>query len=86
MSPKGNENSGSIIDLLYIYYMYKSEGRLKPKSGILEIPWLNLGLYIYIYRMKVQPSFFYQNTNEIKKAIIEANDAIALVRAKPKMA
>ena len=49
MSPKGNENSGSIIDLLYIYYMYKSEGRLKPKSGILEIPWLNLGLYIYIY-------------------------------------
>ena len=43
-------------------------------------------IYIYIYRMKVQPSFFDQNTNEIKKAIIEANDAIALVRAKPKMA
>ena len=36
--------------------------------------------------MKVQPSFFDQNTNEIKKAIIEANNAIALVRAKPKMA
>ena len=36
--------------------------------------------------MKVQPSFFDQNTNEIKKAIIEINDAIASVRAKPKMA
>ena len=34
--------------------------------------------------MKVQASFFDQNTNE--KAIIEANDAIASVRAKPKMA
>jgi len=27
--------------------------------------------------MKVQPSFFDQNTDEIKKAIIEANNAIA---------
>ena len=32
--------------IIYIFYMYKTEGRLKPKSWILEIPWLNLGLYI----------------------------------------
>jgi len=30
--------------------------------------------------MKVQPSFFDQNTNKIKKAIIKANNAIASVR------
>ena len=30
--------------------------------------------------MKVQPSFFDQNTDEIKKAVIEANNAIASVR------
>ena len=36
--------------------------------------------------MKVQPSFFDQNTDEIKKAIIKANVAIASFRAMPQMA
>ena len=36
--------------------------------------------------MRLKPSFFDRKTDEIKKAIIGANDAIASVRAKPKMA
>jgi hypothetical protein len=35
---------------------------------------------------RVPSSFFDRNTDEIRKAIIGANDAIASVRAKPKMA
>ncbi len=35
---------------------------------------------------RLKPSFFDRKTDEIKKAIIGANDAIASVRAKPKMA
>ena len=32
--------------------MYKTEGRLKPKSRILEIPWPNLGLFGIIQKKK----------------------------------